>query len=330
MSVSLLNASEECEPFSSIPTLLPLSLTMPEVGTTFAINVAYTLWTAREDGLAVSLSNVYIPSVLSSTASSGSVFYPEWQLRSGFKAGANLLLDYDGWDIGAEYTWFWNKHNRFTSVSASGTLSPTLFPASLDPIMDTASANWNNWFNRIDLDLGKGFYLGRYLSLRPFLGLVGAFERQSFDVEYSNSTFPSLTITENNTQQWWAVGPYTGFNTSYICNAGINNEFSFFLDGGFALTWAHYKTHNLSSTLPNLFLANVSNSLSSIDPMAELTLGMRWQNFWSPCCDNSSFLIQAAWEIQVWFNHNQMALMNKQSMNNYSMQGLTLKAQVTF
>ena len=366
-STTFLTASEECSTSSNIRQIVPLAVNIPDVGFTFGLNIGYTLWTAKEDGLVIDLAEIYTPPSPSNATRYGETFYPRFQLRSGFKVGGNLLLDYDGWDIGAQYTWFWNKHNRYSSFRSTGTLSPTLVSGPLGGISETFEdtdgegilsenerrncsdlpqtsekyrlnriittpiGKWNNWFNRVDLTLGKGFYLGKHLVLRSFLGVIGAFEKQSFDVRHPDPSSPSSTVLENTTQRFWAVGPYTGCKISYICHSSLHSEVSFFLDGGFSLTLAHYKTNTFSSLGRHFLLSKVYNPFSSIDPMGEFSLGIRLQNFWSPSSDNSSFLLQGAWETQVWFNHNQMILMNRQnSTNNYLMHGLTLKAEVTF
>ncbi|MBS0585007.1 MAG: hypothetical protein JSR76_01745 [Verrucomicrobia bacterium] len=324
LSSSLLALENSC-PERPVKAIVPAS-TKPTCSlATISIDAAYTLWTAREDGLGISLSQIYLASLPASLT--GSVFYPEWRLRSGFKVGLDCTLAYDGWDIALGYTWFWNKHNRL--ISTTSVISSNFLPFS-DTF--TTSGSWNNWFNRIDGQLGRSFYVGNYVTLRPFLGLLSAFERQSFTIEYSNlSSFFALTIEEQNRQKWFTIGPYIGAETSFICNHSKEHEFSFFLDGGAALGWGHYRTTNVTTGNETSYISNIHNSYRNIDPMIELAFGIRWQNFWLPCYDSSSFVLQAAFETQTWFGHNQMGIVSTQgTSNNYSMQGLTFKAEVNF
>ncbi len=336
------------------------------------VNAAYTLWTARQEGLAAGYANNFLtydllPDVtLVSPPAAGSTSYPDWKLRSGFKVGLGAYLDHDCWDLGLEYTWFWNKNNGYSGVtstvdvtysavpSTSGAVSPlwqagagfTVGSTTLG--WDTINSQWNNWFNRIDAELGRAFYVGHYLSFRPFIGLLGAWEEQSFNIQHHSlsttagvNVRPDILYTVNNHQKWWGIGPYMGFDTAFIFTNDSCNEWSLFMDSGVALPWGHYQTSSYQtwvqgpgSALPaglDVVLANNNSSIWNVAPMLELALGLRWETTWSDC-NEWSFMLQAAWEEQVWLGHNLMSVLNvgNGGGNSYTMQGLTLKAQLDF
>jgi|JI91814BRNA_FD_contig_31_6068191_length_1225_multi_13_in_0_out_0_1 hypothetical protein len=325
-----------------------------EDGPNVFINAAYTLWMAHQDGMAVGYANVYPAAGFTPTSvTQGSVAYPHWKLRSGFKVGIGAYLDHDCWDILANYTWFWNKnnnYNNYASIIAAtagelGGIAPLWLPftnyfgAGVAEFTNIQS-QWNNWFNRVDAQLGRAFYVGHYVSFRPFLGLVGAWDTQDFNVNSTvvAATTPAVTGETTNSanhQKWWGVGPYAGFNTSFIFTNDSCNEWSLFMDSGLAMPWGHYQTTATASTTAatgvTTALLNGSGNYWQVDPMLELALGLRWETTWSDC-NEWSFLLQAAWEEQVWFGHNRMAILNTGNggSNHYTMQGLTLKAEIDF
>lgn len=355
------------------------------------VSAAYTLWTARQDGLAYAVSG-FNPTNAADVCC-GNVCYPKSKLRSGFKVDLGTYLCHDGWDAVATYTWFYNKRNGFTSCCfTEGTLYSTwavrpfgtcctTAPFNCDMLhtqrLNQACARFNNWFNRIDATLGRTFYAGHYHTLRVFLGLLGAWDKQNFDINYLPTCLASEWSLWRNSQKWWGVGPYAGFSPTFIFPQWCgDSQWSIFLDAGIALPWSKANARHRFFTTP--FIASGSGSGCVTDccpttsccpdtncntccetnccedgckcvepgcdspmyicynniywnvmPMLELALGLRWET-WFEC--NWNFLLQAAWEEQVYFDHNYFFSIgdNPRGNGNYSMQGLTVKAIVGF
>jgi len=306
-------------------------------GPNVMISAAYTLWTAREDGLATATSTHLTTANASITE--GKVFYPDWKVRSGFKVDLGVLLDHDGWDLLAQYTWFYNKKNNL--VNQPFTLGEAVSTWAVNQSQSALRTNrnkWDIWFNRIDLMLSRVFYTGHYMDMKAFLGLVGAWDKQHFDIDYVGSTGSADDEYKwRNQQDWWGVGPYAGVCPTYIFGpADSDSHFSVFLDSGIALPWSkanalmrqYYDDTTTSADMTNLDSSR--NVFWGLAPMVELALGLRWETWFE---NNWNFLLQAAWENQVWFSHNHM--INKLHVNNgpagsYVMQGLTIKAVIGF
>lgn len=371
------------------------------------VSADYTLWTARQTGLAYAVSG-FNP-CFDGSICCGNVCFPKSKLRSGFKVDLGMFLCHDCWDVVATYTWFYNKRNRFHqccfpegsgySTWAVDPLvtccdSSTACPAAnanngfdcnrvRTQVLDQACGRFSNWFNRVDVTLGRNYYAGHYHTLRVFLGLLGAWDKQWFDINYlgrcRNVNDWSLW---RNEQKWWGVGPYFGVSPAFIFPQWCgDSQWSIFLDSGFALPWSKanatmrmFRTPNITTSGTSVTTANAcccnDNSCGSccgretsccpssndccdsecpcvepscdssmpicynltywnIMPMMELALGLRWET-WLEC--NWNFLLQAAWETQVYFDHNWMFSMgdNPRSNGNYTMQGLTIKAVIGF
>lgn len=305
-----------------------------EQGPDMFVSVDYTLWTARQAGLEYAVSNYY--STPTSSPSRGSVYYPDWKLCSGFKVGLGAYLNHDMWDIQAEYTWFYNKHNGYKSADFNqGQAQSTwyVFPNEGSDVLNAAWSKWNNWFNRVDVQLARNFFAGHYLALRPFIGLLGAWDCQWFDVQYVTTDQSSITYQWKNKQQFWGIGPYSGLDASFCFPVlDQNNQWSIFLDTGFSLPWSQFKAKQVREDITHGTTGqDYENKFWNVVPMIELALGLRWETWWA---DNKwMFLLQAAWEEQVWFDHNNFFVMGGQGAvgnGNYTMQGLTLKAKVAF
>jgi hypothetical protein len=301
------------------------------------ISADYTYWTARQSGLAVALTNNYASG--STSPISGTVIYPSWYANSGFKVGLGSFLNHDGWDIGAEYTWFWNTNNPINTVTLNGTGISTWAAGNVgvpavSGTLQSVGSNWNNWFQRVDASIGRAFFAGHYLTLRPFAGLLGAWDQQNFNINYT-TTIPSTSAANwTNQQSWWGVGPYTGVDTSFHFPQMMDSsQFSLFLDMGAALPWSQYTlTQQFNTTDTTTTTAfSYGGVFNTTDAMLEMSLGLRWETVWNDS-HSWSFLLSAAWEEQVWFQHNHFIQSGNadQQSGNYVMQGLTVKARVGF
>ncbi len=320
---------------------VPPSPTPGETGPNIFIGADYTLWTAREAGLAVAASNYYSTPVAEDAAEQGKIFYPKMKLRSGFKVDLGVYLPHDNWDLKAEYTWFNNNMNDmhdadFTAGQGTSTIfvkqgaSATLAPVPI--VLDAASSSWNVWFNRIDLTMGRSFFAGHYLAIRPFLGLLGAWDNQSLHANYTEHGTSTL-YDVHNTQKWWGVGAYGGMNATFTFVSDSSNQWSLFLDAGTALPWAKARTNQRSENQTSeTYVYDTAGTTYTVAPMLETALGLRWETWWA---DGSwMFLLQAAWEEQVWFAHNTLVNVGSGSFGSgngaYTMQGLTVKAAIAF
>lgn len=336
------------------------------------VSAAYTLWTAREAGLAVADSNYYEPPVDGPTR--GCTWYPQWRLRSGFKVDVGIYLDHDCWDAVIEYTWFYNWNNRKHPISLNnacapgklystwsvcecpcddGLVPPCVISDLTTVVLDCASRKWDNWLNRIDGQLGRTFYFGHFSTLRPFLGILGAWDEQRFNFDYTVAC-NGHQYEWRNQQKWWGVGPYGGFEPSFIFPPGdACNMWSIFLDSGLAMLWSHFQAdQRLLLPIPSTNTTTAPSPCSPCDPckpckpcfntqawyqdcfwtitpMLELALGIRWET-WMEC--DWYFLVQAAWETQCYFEHNHFRPMGypQQGHGNLTLQGFTLKARFGF
>lgn len=274
-------------------------------GPNFFVKADYLYWTAKQIGLVVAAFDTNLNNLL----------YPSWNTQSGFKFGIGSYVNHNGWEIEAEYTWFLNKTRQMTS----STRENQHLVAGMESIlpMYQIDRKWENQFNRCDLTFGKTLIIGHNLSLKPFLGIVGALENQWLTLKYKQED--TSPYTQNTLmQKWRGIGPYGGFFSLFnFSEETKNNHINLLFALGSALSLSNYKT---------------TKTFTLLTPMLETTLGLAWKS-WTGKNHNRNVTLSIAWEEQVWFNHNYLSIDNKVSRHGQGdliLQGLTISGEMGF
>ena len=297
-----------------------------------SLSADFTLWTARQSGMDVAITNINAAGTNVSTSEHGHVIYPKFKLRPGFKVDLGYNFDHDGWEAVVEYTWFYNKTNHLhPTIITNGGMTTWSVPRGVSFSTTTiysVHTKWDNWFNKVTAEIARSFFAGHYFSYRPFMGVLGAWEDQRFDIKYYQLASSSTPYQVLNKQEWWCVGPYGGVDSSFYFPGG---EWAIFMDCGSALGWARCDAHQRNINTTPITCSFYKDPEWNLSPMIELAIGLKWDYC---CSDNTWFVrMQAGWETQAWFNHNFMrSLGPRTSTGNglYSMQGLTVKVLVMF
>lgn len=292
----------------------------------------YLYWTARESNL--EYASTGYSNDPSTSVSSGISKSPSFKYKSGFKTALGFNFGHDSWDSSVSYTWFQSNHNT-SSMSASYVdgLTPSFTPyiaLGVDDHFSSASSLWGIHFNSIDWELGRNCYISRYLSLRPFVGLKGSWQRQifknSFEGVVSGSPFDYYN---NNKSSYWGVGIRSGIDTSWH----LSESWSLFGDLALSALWTSFDNHRSDShsigsgtTIKPVRERSTSNI---IVPVLELSVGIR-KDVWF-FRDRLHIGAQAGWEEQVWWNVNQLpSNLGGSRDGNLFLQGLTARLRFDF
>lgn len=258
----------------------------------------------------------------------------EWS--PGFKVGLGLNMNYDGWDIYAEYTWL--RPSNTSSLSGKSVVPTAKLPPlaqSPDVVGERISAEWDLDFNAIDLELGRNFYLSQFLTMRPFTGLKGTWQDQYLTTRVYNSA--GFEVGENINFQGpytihkrnenWGLGVRTGLNLSWY----MGKNWSVYSNLAWTAMWVDETQDSRKDTIPNPTKVNSlseavifdveNDNLYPIRNIMELELGLRWEMWFSD--DNYHFSIQAGWEEQIWMNW-------LHAKKDLTFQGLNLKFRFDF
>lgn len=273
---------------------------------------------------------------------------PSWDW--GFRLGVGYNFDHDDWDGQIQYTYF---KNTFSSTTASGandqvtteravpwivsgvTSSPTNYAG-------TATSKFNLFFNNLDLNLGRHYFVSSDLSLRPFIGVQTSWMWMKQETTYTGNSLsgnitPDDTSLANNAigvfekSDFWGIGPEFGMGSRWI----LGNGFSVFgllqgalLYGNFDVLYQCWYTPDTTRNW-----VSINADKHQFAPNARGTLGIRYDKYISN--DTQHIMISLGYDAQYWWSMNQMLDFNTQRESDYmdgdlGMQGVTLEIRFDF
>lgn len=310
-------------------------------GADIYITADFIYWKVREDHLG------YVSSTgnqLVAAPGKGKVAQPDFKMRPGFKVGIGMGYDHDGWDTFLQYTWMRSKNNTGSiSSTASTTLLDNLWgiTGEIEPTGDavgaltSATVSWElHYFNVLDLELGRNFYVSRYLMLRPHFGFKGTWQKQFLNSAVNTGTTTSFTSQMAQKQFYWGFGIRAGLDAAWH----FSRSFSLVGDIAVSGLYGQFEIDRTSTTFNNTagtFVATdvnpfaLSNNFHTIKPVVEWFIGLRWETY---TCDNEyHFALEAGWEEQFWGQQNQFIDSVVEGKNgDLNFQGLTVKARFDF
>ena len=216
-------------------------------GADLFINAEWLIWQAHENGLNYAVKT---DSTLDDTAllygSTIKDLHFDWD--SGVRVGLGYNLPHDGWDVVATWTWFENKATGSASPSTPKELLGTqTFPLGTDGnnAFQSANSTLRLHLNFIDLELGREFFVSKWVTLRPFIGLRNAWVRQKQTTAYNTLVNPIFQTTQTGylskgSCNYWGLGPMTGLNTQWGLGCGL----SLFGNGSVSLLNGFFDTTN--------------------------------------------------------------------------------------
>ncbi len=290
----------------------------------FYIQAAYTFWVPYQEGMNLAYSGTNATADLP-----GNIISPSINGCSGFKVAIGANTMHDGWMVGLNYAWFNISPAMATNKFLDGRTYISTFDDSGDTI-NSISSKWSNQFNRLDGQLDRTFYAGHYLTFRPWLGLLGAWDNQHLDANENENESQSIVVDEQVRwqQSWWGVGPYAGVEASYF----FTSEWALYISSGGSMLLANHcltqAEYEMEGNAVGTYEFNQKNNLYNVEPMIETSLGLRWESFWTEW----ALCIDLSWELQTYFSHNGFQSFDSPMglMGNYSMQGLTAAVKVSF
>jgi len=243
----------------------------------------------------------------------------------GFRVGLGYSMDHDQWDTDLYYTWFVkNAASGSTSqtsftVPAGGAASSqnSDYTAATSAVRSgTATTKLN--FQVLDWELGRWFYVSNSISLRPHVGIKGAWIKLTEGETFAASASP-VTYTVNNSTKSWEVGPSAGINSNWYFGCGNTMPvgrgevkdrpmWSIFGDVSGALMYGHFSNSHSETGATAAGAVSGGFSASGLNrnlmvPVLSGILGLAWDYCFS--CDKMHIGIRAGYELQYWFRQNQ-------------------------
>lgn len=304
----------------------------------------FIYWKAHQDGLEYAESGITTtPLVLNPSLTRGTVASASSRWEPGFKVGLGLEFEHDGWDLFAQYTWLDPQSHHDSTYDPAGPsgLFPLLGATTTNAGISTAAAaltdataTWKMNYNVVDLELGRNFFVSRYMTLRPHFGLKSAWINQRFNVDqdFASTQFVAF-ISEaiNHKQSSWGIGIRAGLDPvwHFARSWGLYGNFAF------SALYSYFKdkvTDTLYTGVGQTGIASVyettQRSFHDVTPILELGLGLTYMDWFY---DEAYMLeVRAGWEEQVWFQTNQFVSSLNPRTGNLTTQGFTLKVGFHF
>ncbi len=314
------------------------------------ISADFIWWKAQEDGLEYAWTGAPLaPTAVPPDATPGKMLDACFKYEPGFKVGLGYKFERDSWDLYAEYTWIRFNHEHDEDDDDDCNCCPEentvawsnyWLPSEVGPIavlMNDEERQWKLHFNALDVELGRNFYISKWLTLRPHFGLKFSWMQQHYDVEYedilfrqdSSSVIPVGSEVEIEfDQHQFGVGIRAGLNTAWYFTKWLA------LYGDVAVTslWNRFREKREdtveTATGAEYESFDIKRKTHPVTAVLELGLGLRFE--WAFCNEDYLFQFEAGWEEQVWFNQNQFITVEDLSARDLSLEGLTLKAAFYF
>ncbi len=297
-------------------------------------------WRAHEDGLDYALTGV---TPIIHNADKGHVHHPHFSYEPGFKVGFGLKFRHDGWDFFAQYTRLTfdksetKNHAKRDADGDSNVMSNIPMPwqtgDQITFFAEEAKAKWSLDFNVLDLELGRNFWISKWLTLRPFIGMKFDWTDQDFNVEYENVSSTPFQLLNGSEiemkmdQDQWAVGIRAGLNSAYymwkkLC---IYGDFAI---SGILNDFDVSRKDEVETATREWNQNHIHKSAHPVTAVLEWGLGLRFETAFHN--DDFLFQLQAGWEEQIWFNQNQFINFSNSSTSDLNFEGLTIKAAFYF
>ncbi len=298
--------------------------------------VAGLYWSAHQDGMEYAIDNdTTQPTTINVTNNevfnqlAGAEYkHPGSHWDWGFKLGLGYCSPCDGWDVNLLWTWYRGRnHNEIDA-------DPTDNSAVLPLWTDFASAvggvlfatdsdmKWKLKLNLIDLELGRDYWVSRYLSIRPFVGLRYASIRQHTQISYNGGSFgviPNTTLPPPIDLQL-AFNDLVDMKNNYRgagLRAGLDSEWNFgcgwALYGNLAasiiygkFTVDHDEIISLASQSPHseFSVVDADESFRASRAILDMALGVQWSTMFCSCKYGLTAML--GWEQHLFFDQNQL------------------------
>lgn len=262
-------------------------------------------WNVTEDGLNVAVEN---PTSAPSGFIRGNTKNADYDWDWGYRVGAGYNLPHDGWDILANWTHFNTRSkNHHTAEPGSVFLTTQALPgpAATDTVTVTAAnAHLHLNMNLADFEMGREFFVSKWLTLRPFGGARGAWLHRTLKVHYRGGSLAvGQKLNDEVKTRWRAGGIRGGLDSQW----GLGSGWSFFGQMAMSLLYgrqkASYDEDNISGSGSELEQGDTKNHWSASRAMTDLAIGLRWDRLFSN--DAYRIRLQAGWEQHQLFGFNQ-------------------------
>ncbi len=313
-------------------TGIKLTSASPQIdGYGFFATADLLYWKLQEEGSDYSLS-LKSPTLLTT----GKAAHANFDWNFGFRTGVGYHMEHDAWDWYLNFTWFQSRANNTAHKGDNAGLAPQKGFGLLQ-LANKIQSHWNVHYYVIDLELGRSFFVSKFLSFRPQFGIESAWISQRRRYHIETNLDPGTGIFGENIygkNNFFGIGPRTGIQGTWRFCPHFN------LMGTVAgsLQWGSFD-NTLSETaltrLGKVKRVDVDGDLHQLVPNVQMALMLGWDT--NIMQDRFHLGIYLGYEFQYWWRQNQFLNQQQFTGTNFehesrdlSLNGATLDIRFDF
>ena len=227
---------------------------------------------------------------------------PHFDWNWGFRLNAGYDFARDGWDLSVHWT-----HIRNTAEGKVN-LFPTnhyTFQVWLNPFFTTFSIEtikWHATLDQVDLQCGREFFAGRYLTIRPYFGIRSTWLPQQVDLGKKgipSDSSPYAIMSFKN--DFWGLGFVAGLDSDWELGRG----FSLYALSDFSILCGFFKIIEQShpSLNPQGLDWDWKKSFRASRGVLDLGMGLKWAHLF--CKESFGIAFKIGYEYHLYFDQNQ-------------------------
>lgn len=271
----------------------------------------------------------------------------------GFKIGVGTDLPCDCWDTLVKWTWFRTKTKKHENARDESWLTGAWDTQGCDGFaLEHIKAKWSLHLNIVDWELGREFCVSPCLSLRPFIGIRGAWVDQKYDIKQKFRTFDFARCDANRDSDLRMKSKFSGAGV----RGGLNSEwkwgcgFSIYGEAAGSILWGTCRRHTVVKhkfsdeielvRIEDEFVRKTCNDQKDHQhwgcrAITDAAIGLRWKQFFD--CDRIALTFSVGWEHHCFLDQNRFEELatcfnpqpQKQRGDLYT-QGVTFAARLDF
>lgn len=200
----------------------------------------------------------------------------------------------------------WSTFTRFTTEQSVGINQPSgggaLFPnqqVAVNPDYRRTTESMKVFYNVLDINLGRTYFLRRTFSAHPFIGVKGAKIDQRSKLHWEGSAISDFNYKSSN--DFWGAGIQLGTrgNWKFTKNWSVFGS----VLGSLLYGWYDVDT-KIQQFYPTITTPlNLESDLRAVVPNMAADAGVRWE--YAGLSDRALFSLSLAYEFQYWWAQNQ-------------------------
>ncbi|NGX35106.1 MAG: hypothetical protein K1060chlam1_01476 [Candidatus Anoxychlamydiales bacterium] len=221
----------------------------------------------------------------------------EWDWRPGFRVGFGFYAMHDAWNVQVDWTYIKIKADSELSNGGTGQLLPLWLPPQgvTHTQIPNASARWSGDYSTMDIMIGKPYHVSRYYISNPMFGVRAGWIDQDYHVRYFTHVEQNVWLKND----FWGVGLRGGYEGQFLLGSG----WSIYGKAAFALLFGKFDISQQAENTVSIQEYKTEDSFYSVQPNAELGLGINWSKFYHK--NQYQISVKVGYEFHQWWDQNQ-------------------------